>query len=211
MKLFFINGSPKAKNSASEKLLESLKKLFPDDYLISDYNLRKQQVDIKVIEQIAECNSIVLAFPLYVDGIPSQLLNCLYQMETYFKSNPNPDIKVYTLINCGFYEGSQASLALEMVRNWCQKAGIRWGQGIGIGGGGMLSSVSGTLGGQGPNKDLGIALNSLTKNISASSSDDNIFTSPNIPRFVYKVGGDFGWNQQIKSNGLTKRDLFIRK
>lgn len=211
MKLFFINGSPKVNNSASEKILESLKELLPDDYIISDYNFRKQQVDIKVIEQISESNAIVLAFPLYVDGIPSQLLKGLYQIEKYFKSNPNPNIKVYALINCGFYEGSQASIALEMLENWCEKTGISWGQGIGIGGGGMLSSVKGPLEGPGPNKDLGIALNGLAKNVSTSSSDVNIFTSPNFPRFVYKMGGDFGWNQQIKSNGLTKKDLFIRK
>lgn len=208
MKLAFINGSPKAKESTSESILLSLKTYLPEEYMITYYNFRKKQVDLNEIEQIAECNTLILAFPLYVDGIPSQLLSCLYQMEMYFKTNPNPNFTVYALVNCGFYEGKQACNALEMVENWCEKAGIIWGQGIGIGGGGMLSNLPGIPIGKGPLKNLGVALNTLANSIKNSSNSENVFTTPNIPRFVYKLGGDAGWRQKIKANGLTTKDLF---
>lgn len=211
MKIAFINGSPKPYNSASESILLSLKALLPEEYMLLDYGCRKKQVVLNEEEEISQCNSLVLAFPLYVDGIPSQLLRCLEQMETYFKINNNLNLTIYAIVNCGFYEGSQASIALEMVENWCEKAGITWGQGLGIGGGGMLSSMLGTPNHKEPKKNLVIALNTLANSIKNSSKAENIFITPNIPRFVYKIGGDFGWNQQIKANGLTKKDIFIRK
>ena len=210
MKVAFINGSPKPSNSTSESIILALKSLLPEEYMLLDYGCRKKQVIRNEKEEISKCKSLVIAFPLYVDGIPSQLLRCLEQMEAYFKQSPNINFTVYAIVNCGFYEGRQASIALEMIENWCEKAGLTWGQGLGIGGGGMLSSMLGTPNDKGPKKDLGIALNSLANSIKNNSNAENIYITPNIPRFVYKMGGDYSWNQQIKSNGLTKKDLFIR-
>ncbi|MBP1925189.1 multimeric flavodoxin WrbA [Sedimentibacter acidaminivorans] len=211
MKIALINGSPKVKNSASENILNTLKKLFTESNVISEYNFRTPKLDTKEIEEISKCNVIVFAFPLYIDEIPAHLKSCLYQMETYFKTNLNHDIKVYVLVNCGFYEGKQGLIALEMMENWCKKAEISWGQGIGIGGGGMLSGMASVPDGQGPKKNVWNALNILSKNVSNCISSENIFVSPNLPRFLYKIGGDAGWRQQIKSNGLRSKDLFIKK
>lgn len=47
-------------------------------------------------------------------------------------------LEVYCLVNCGFYEGHQNKLAIEMMGNWCEKAGIKWGEEVGIGAGGMI-------------------------------------------------------------------------
>ena len=210
MNIALINGSPKVKDSVSGNILSTLKKLLNESHNIYEYKFNTPQVDHKDIEEIAKCSSIVLAFPLYVDGIPSHLLSCLVQMESYFRINTNPNISVYALVNCGFYEGQQAIWALEMVENWCIKSYIRWGQGIGIGGGGMLSNLSVSSSGQGITKNLWEGLNKISNNISNSISADNIFVSPNFPRFLYKTGGAIGWNKKIKSNGLNKRDLNIR-
>jgi hypothetical protein len=211
MKLAFINGSPKAKDSASECILKMLKNLFNNNDMISEYNFRKPHLDNKEIEQICQCNVIVMAFPLYVDGVPAHLLSCLYEMEKFFKTSPNPNIKVYALVNSGFYEGKQNSLALEMVENWCEKCGISFGQGIGIGGGGMFPSMTNVPDGKGPKKKSYEALKILSNNISTNSSAENIFISPSFPRFAYKLSAEVGWRQKIKSNGLSRKDLFLRK
>jgi multimeric flavodoxin WrbA len=211
MKLAFINGSPKAKNSASESILKTLKNLFSDNHMISEYNFRKPHLENKEIEQVAQCNAVVLAFPLYVDGIPSQLVSCLYEMEKFFKNSPNPNFKVYAIVNCGFYEGKQNSIALEMVGNWCEKCGISFGQGIGIGGGGMLTVISNVPDGKGPKKRSYEALKNLSNTILTCSSGENIFISPSFPRFAYKLSAEAGWRQKIKANGLSTKDLFVRK
>ena len=211
MKIALINGSPKVKRSASEIILNSLKKLFDENDTLLEFKLKTPKLSIRKIEEISKCNVLVFAFPLYIDEIPAHLKDCLYQIEKYLKTNADHNIKVYTLVNCGFYEGKQNLIALSMMENWCKKAGVSWGQGIGIGGGGMLPGMAGVSDGQGPKKNMWNTLNTLADNIKNFSSSKNIYISPNFPRFVYKLGGDAGWRQQIQANGLSKKDLFIKK
>jgi multimeric flavodoxin WrbA len=211
MKIALINGSPKFKHSASGIILNSIKPKLQDNNSIEEYTFRTSEINNEDLEQISKCNVILFTFPLYVDGIPSHLLRCLYQMEKYFNSNKSNDISVYTIVNIGFYEGKQASIAIEMMRNWTEKANLKWGQGIGIGGGGMMSMISNSTDNKGPMKDVHIALTALATNILALKTADEIYTSPGIPRIVYKIGGEMGWRQSVKKNGLKTKDLFIKK
>ena len=210
MKIALIEGSPKAKDSSSKYILKTLKVLLNDEHEISEYHCRMAMLKNSDLEQIAESDVLVFAFPLYVDGIPSHLLNCLYQMETFLNTRYNPRMVVYSLVNSGFYEGRQNAIALETMKNWCEKTKLKWGQGIGIGGGGMLSALTGVPDGKGPKKNLSEALKTVVRNIGAGTTSDNIFISPNIPRFIYRLGAEMGWRQQIKGNGLKTKDLYVK-
>ena len=211
MKIALINGSPKTKDSASEFILGALKPLLTDDNEMIEYHLKSSMLNDHDLERMAACNALVFAFPLYVDGIPSHLVSCLYQMETFFSRQSTKRIVVYALVNNGFYEGRQNSIALELMENWCEKAQLIWGQGIGIGGGGMLPLLSGVPDGQGPKKNLWVALKTLTSCILTGSVADNLFISPNFPKFAYKIAAEMGWRQQAKANGLRVKDLFTQK
>ncbi|HYE12185.1 MAG TPA: hypothetical protein VEF53_18605 [Patescibacteria group bacterium] len=211
MKIALINGSPKAKNSTSEYILKSLKSLLPNEYERIEYHFRTSELSNHDMEQIAECNVLVFAFPLYVDGTPSHLINCLYQLETFFKTTLAKKRVVYSLVNCGFYEGHQNAIVLEIMKNWCEKAKLSWGQGLGIGGGGMLPMLAGVPEGQGPKKNLSKALKTIASSIAAGTAAEDIFISPNFPRFAYKLGAEMGWRQQIKANGLKPKDLFMQR
>lgn len=211
MKIALINGSPKHKNSSSGNLLKLLNSKLQDKNTIEEYILRTTEISSNDLEQISKCNVIVFAFPLYVDGIPSHLLRCLYQMEKYLSSSKNNEIYVYTIVNAGFYEGKQASIAIEMMKNWAEKANVKWGQGIGIGGGGMMSMIDKSTDSQGPMKSVHTTLTALANNILLCKSSNEIYTSPGIPRIVYKIGGEMGWRQAAKKNGLKTKDLFIIK
>lgn len=211
MKIALINGSPKAKDSSSQYILKALRSLLPEEQEIIEYHFRTPKLSNDNLEQISKCNVLVFAFPLYVDGIPAQLLNCLYEMETFFKTKPTEKITVYALVNSGFYEGHQNSIALELMKNWCEKANLTWVQGVGIGGGGMLPSMVGVPDGRGPKKNFGKALKIIASSISTGITAENIFISPNFPIFAYKLSAEMGWRQQIKGNGLKRKDLFTKK
>lgn len=211
MKIAFINGSPKAKNSSSESVLSVLKPMLIDKNEIIDYNLRTSTLSNEEIKSIGECSILIFAFPLYVDAVPSHLISCLYEMEMFFKEQLTKDKMVYALGNCGFYEGNQNTIALDIVKNWSIKAGLKWGQGIGIGGGGMLPMLKSVPDGKGPKKNLSKALKIMANNITNRNTDENIFINPNIPKFIYKLGAESDWRQQIKENGLKKKDIFRRK
>ena len=211
MKIALINGSPKVKDSASEFILRALKPLLPDEHETTGYHLKSSVVNDHDLERMAECNALVFAFPLYVDGIPSHLVSCLYQMETFLSKQSTNKIAVYALVNSGFYEGRQNAIALELLKNWCEKAKLHWGQGIGIGGGGMLPLLSGVPDGQGPKRNLSEALKAIASCILTGATADNLYISPNFPRFAFKIAAEIGWRQQGKANGLTRKDLFTQK
>lgn len=212
MKIALINGSPKSNNSVSECILQELKVFIEsDNNMISEYNFRKPQLNAEEIEELAEQDVLVFAFPLYVDGIPSHLLNCLIQLEKAFIVANKKDILVYTLVNCGFYEGHQNRVAIEIMENWCTKVGLKWGQGVGIGAGGMFQSVKSVPLGYGPKKNLGVVIKQLSDNIQNCNMGENTFIKPNFPRFAYKLAAEMGWRSSIRANGLNRKDLFLKK
>lgn len=212
MKIAFINGSPKSGESASASLLEDLKTLLSHGEVVSsDFHLGKPAISPEEMEQLGDHDILVFAFPLYYDGIPSHLLRCLSQLEKYFSSQKEKDIRVYALVNNGFYEGHQNALAIGMMKNWCVRAGLKWGQGLGCGAGGMILAVKNVPFRSRPKKKIGEALEELSGNIANKASGESIFVTMDIPRILYKLAGEMGWRQSIKANGLKKKDLFLQK
>ncbi len=124
MRIALINGSPKVNNSASSVLLEDLKECWEEYAEVVDFGFHSAVVSKEVIEELAETDAWVFAYPLYVDGIPGHLLSCLIQIEE--ARLQNPQIHIYGIVNCGFYEGIQAQLALKLLQNWSLKAGFIW-------------------------------------------------------------------------------------
>ena len=187
MKIAVINGSPKVKNSASEFILSSLKSLIPDEIEFSEFKFNHVKLTEADLIEIANIDILIFAFPLYVDGIPSHLLRCLYQLETFLNASKTKEIKVYAIVNCGFYEGRQANIAMDLMKNWSSKANLKWGQGIGIGGGGFLASLEGNPKDQGPVRSLWEALKNMAVNISEQREGENIYIVPNFPRVIYTL------------------------
>ncbi|WP_373898437.1 hypothetical protein ACER0A_007105 [Haloimpatiens sp. FM7315] len=212
MKIALVNCSPKIKNSASHCILQELKPfLSKDDTKIYDYSLNKPKINIDEMQSLSECNVLIFAFPLYVDAIPSHLLNCLIELEKFFRGLKKNDITVYALVNCGFYEGRQNHIAIEIMKNWCVKSGLKWGQGVGIGAGGMIPSIKNVKIGHGPKKNLEKAFKLLSTNILKCTSEEDIFITANFPRILYKLAAEMAWRKAIRSNGLKRKDLFLRK
>lgn len=90
-----------------------------------------------VMEKLREGYQLVMLMPLYVDGIPSHILDLMQKIEQEAKINPFT-LKVYSIVNCGFYEGRQCEYALEMVECWCIRCGFTFMGGRGIGAGEMF-------------------------------------------------------------------------
>lgn len=208
MKIALINGSPKSKNSASGELLNELKPRITNSAIINEFCFNKPQIDDTTISQLNDCDVWVFSFPLYVDGVPSQLLSCLYQIEK--SSVVNKNIMVFGIVNCGFYEGKQNAIALEILKNWCDKLKLQWGMGVGLGGGGGLAQMQFAPLGVGPKKTLGKAFFTLKNNIESKTTAPNIYLSIDFPRWLYKAFAQMGWKQMIKKNGGKAKDLDYR-
>ena len=120
----------------------------------------------------------------------------------------NSKTKIYCIANNGFFEGKQNQLAILQMKNWCQKTGAEWGQGIGIGAGEILSYVEKVPLGKGPLKNLGKALDQFSNNIKTLKSSNEIYINPNWSRMLYWIQGTISLIIKARKNKLKIRNLF---
>ena len=95
-----------------------------------------------------------------------------------------------------------------MTQVFCHASGLRWGQGIGVGAGGMVAAAPM---GKGPMKNLGLAVDALVENIRHSSANTKLFVVPNFPRFLCKTAAHFGWEREARKNGLKAMGLYGKR
>ena len=208
MKIIIINGSPKTVKSNSEILGNYLFPLLKENNIKKYYSIYFQLND-KTKNEIYNSDVVIFIFPLYVDGIPSNLLKLLVKFE---KENViRPKTKIYCIVNNGFYEGKQNFLALLHMKNWCKKVNAKWGQGIGIGSGELLPYLKKFKLGQGPLKNLEKILSRFSRNILTLNSDKNIYINPNWPKSLYFIQGSISWILKARKNNLKIRELFKKE
>ena len=205
MKIGIINGSPRGKKSNSEILIKYLCSLLKE-HQINKYYLFSSKIHSEIKSEIHNADVLIFSFPLYIDSIPSSLLDILLKFEE--EKIVNSKTKIYCIANNGFFEGKQNQLAILQMKNWCQKTGAEWGQGIGIGAGEILSYVEKVPLGKGPLKNLGKVLEQFTNNIKTLKSGNEIYVNPNWSRLLYWTQGTVSWIIKARKNGLKMRDLF---
>ena len=136
MKTVLINCSPKKQFCASAYFL-SLQRLFLGGQKVTE-TLRTPADHGRILQQLRDAQTVVFVLPLYVDGVPSHVLRFMQEMETYCKQN-SLRLGVYCVANNGFIEGRQNEPLMQVFEHFCERAGLRWGGGVGIGGGVMLN------------------------------------------------------------------------
>lgn len=140
-KIVIINCSPRKRNSSShdygEYLINSLEEKGREwDYrLCYEKNSEKEIIDASV-------SSIVFIYPLYVDALPSGMVQCLEKLEKEIAERNLKGIDVYAIVNCGFPEAIHNKISLEMLEIFCEKTGLNWRFGVSIGGGQFLREIS---------------------------------------------------------------------
>ncbi len=136
MKTVFIDCSPKKRLSASGFIM-GLTKLFVLGTKKTE-KLRTPADHDRILKEIADAETVVFSMPLYVDGVPSHLLPFLKRMEAFCREQKK-DLNVYIIANNGFIEGKQNEPLMQIMENFCDRSGIRWCGGLGIGGGVMMN------------------------------------------------------------------------
>ena len=205
MKITIINGSSRLKKSNSE-ILKNYLLNYIKDCEINEYFSFSIKLDDNLKNDIYNSDALIFIFPLYVDSIPANLLDLLVRFED--ENTINPKTKIYCIVNNGFFEGIQNHLAISQIRCWSKKVNAQWGQGIGVGGGELLSHLKKVPLGQGPLKNLGMALEKFSENILLLKSDEDIYINPNWLRILYFVQGSISWILKARKNNLRVKDLF---
>lgn len=140
MKILILNGSPKKKGSTSG-LLGRMAGLLLTGWDVRYASLRVKSEYPEIMGQLKDIDALLLAVPLYVDGIPSHVLEFLQQAEEFCGKN-GCHFLVYAISNNGFIEGAHNKVHLRMYECWCGRTGLTWGGGVGIGGGEMFRCLA---------------------------------------------------------------------
>ena len=111
----------------------------------------------------------------------------------------------------GFMRAHQNAHALHMLRHWCRRAGVRWGQGIGAGGGGMLPETQNIPMGHGPKKRLGQALQTLAEAIVSGGQAEDLYITQNFPRVLYRMSAESVWRRKGRKTAFRNRSSLQRR
>lgn len=202
MSTIMICGSPHDKGGNSTYLLEALKEKLGDGEIYNAINF-PEKAETAFLKALENGDNIVFSFPLYADSLPAYFLMFLKKLEqqlheTHFKS------RVYVIVNNGFYDDFQNSIAIKIVWKWCEKCSLKKGRVLAVGAGGMTKAAPM---GKGPMAKVEAALEKLAWDIQKNNSGDTIFVKPAFPRFMYKFMGNISFTLAGKKNGLTKADM----
>ncbi len=144
---------------------------------------------------LASVGTMVLAMPMYVDGIPSAALRVL---EAFERSGLGAGQKVYVVANMGFYESSQIVNLMSMMKSWCETCGLNYCGGIAIGAGGMMGQVM-KFGTGGPARNVLQGLGKLAKVINAGETVEDIYADAyRFPRQMYMLAANSGMKRSMK-------------
>ncbi|OFK22821.1 hypothetical protein [Olsenella sp. HMSC062G07] len=136
MRTLIVSCSPKRRLSASG-LLACVQRLSVRG-TVRRLALRRRGDLPAVLEHLCQADAVILSMPLYVDGVPSHVLEFLREAETFCKENDlHP--RLYCIANNGFIEGRQSEPLMRTLENFCARSGLDWCGGVGVGGGVMLN------------------------------------------------------------------------
>jgi multimeric flavodoxin WrbA len=209
MKIIIINGSQKSGDSNTGIILKELRGHIKKEHELISYTLGSKQFPPAVYSEAAAGDVIILAFPLYIDSVPSKVLAMLMELEHHIKKESTQN--VYAIINNGFYEGKQTHIAFEIIQNWCERGGLKFCGGIGQGAGEMIGSTKNIPLGRGPFKNLGRELKLLAGKIELKESFGVTYLSPAFPRFLWRfMAKHTFWHSLARKNQLKIKDITKR-
>ena len=152
---------------------------------------------------------VILAFPLYVDGLPYLVTQALEQIAARRDNETDIQRPLFLAIsNCGFPEAAHNATALAICRQFADEAGFAWAGGLALGQGGALAGRPlAEVGGMAHNvvAALDLAAAALAAGQPAPEEAVALMARPFIPARAYMLMGDLGWLMQARQNRVVTR------
>lgn len=205
-KTILINGSVRFQNGNSAVLAKELAQLLKQEPAVIplvSYLSRMQDL----YKETEETETIVFCVPLYVDGLPSQVIRFMEYLEKHYRGGSK---KIYVLANMGLYESSQLASLFTAVRLWCAKMGFDYCGGLGVSAGELIGTLKKNVPFRlFPSRKIDQGMRRLAQAVNAGEVIDDIFAEPfAFPRSLYvKIAND-NWNSLAKQNGIRPEDLY---
>jgi hypothetical protein len=207
-------GSQKGPNSTSNSigtfLLDKLKqKGVTTERVFISQCLGSDEKIASMLRTVDNSDLVIIAFPLYGDGLPSLAIKTLELISEHGVRDENKSFAA--IANCGFPEGMHNDTALAVCRIFARQAGFKWAGGLGMGGGPTVSRGSLTTIGwsnlliRNQKKALGIAADALSKGEPIPKKATALMAKLGYPVSFYLWFANRGWRSMIKkANSIDK-------
>jgi len=208
-------GSPKKSGSASESMLDYLAEKLEEDGVATGKvhllkSLKSEESRMELLESVDGSDIIALAFPLYVNGLPSHVIRALQLVEDRRKADKKPgELRMLAICNSGFPQSRQSINAVEMCHIFASRAGLKWLGGLTLGAGMMVSEkrlqdMPRRAG------DVMRAMDMVAASVAAGGEVPpeavDMMTKRAIPNWVYTSFIGTMWKRMARKNGV-KGDL----
>lgn len=192
-KILILNGSPREPRSNSKQYAALFAKASRMD---TEYRAITKTNHLELCRAAADCDQLLLVFPLYADSPPVTLLHFLRALAEH---PPAEKPRVSVLINCGFLEPEQNDVAVEIIQAFCQANGYPFGSVLEIGGGeAILNTPFAFL--------VRRKIGKLAAAMAAGRSRRLKVTMP-ITKKMYLGASTTYWENYGKRNGITRAQM----
>jgi hypothetical protein len=159
--------------------------------------LRTEARTAELLAAVDAAGLVILAFPLYVDGLPYLVTRALERIAAHRRAHPTPVPAAFLAIaNCGFPEAAHNTIALSICRQFAEEAGFAWAGGLALGEGGAISGRP-LAEGNGMARNVVVALDRTAAAMAAGEPAPEeaveLMARPFIPATAYMLMGDLGW------------------
>jgi NAD(P)H-dependent FMN reductase len=222
-----IVGSPKTNSPSTSSALGTylLERLcdhrWETESLTLRASLNRPEGEAALLAAIDRARLILLVFPLYVDALPYLVTKALTLTAAHRRSAANPPLqRLVAIVNSGFPETHQNSVALAICREFAAQSGIAWGGGLALGGGGVIGGQPLAM-----NKRPGLSVKHAIRALDLTAA--NLSEGRPVPaevlgllaknpvpfmpfalwRWIYIRFGGKGFEQEAARNGVSKERL----
>lgn len=212
-KVLVLVGSPKARSTSAslgDHIIGLLRQRgLSTDALHITTILRTADGTRALLSASEGADIIVLAFPLYVDSLPSPLVRALELLTEHRRGMERPPRqRLLAISNCGFPEAKHNDTALAQCRIFCRDAGIEWIGGLGLGGGGMIGGLPLAKRGRAVRRvaaSLELAADALATEKPLPEEAVSLMARPLVTSWLYLLVGHSGWRRQARKFGALKK------
>ncbi|MCR4952014.1 MAG: hypothetical protein K6A40_11900 [Solobacterium sp.] len=203
-KTVFLNGSVRGKNANSYAFGRQLMSFMTEESGFCHISTYLNDLSA-LVETCADADTLVFCVPLFVDGLPSQVLRFQRAFE---KEYAGPAKNVYVLANMGLYETEQLNNLNEMMRLWCRTMDFSLKGCLSIGAGELLRVLMDT---EPFCRDLKETMKRFARAVESGEKTETLTAGPSFfPRSLYIAVANVSFCLTAKRNKLHIRDLYER-
>lgn len=211
-KALLLVGSPRTRNSNSNSIGEYLFDQLRTQSITTDkiylYTVLRTPEKLRAFDEAIEAaDLIVLAFPLYVDSLPSPVIELLEYIAANRKGLKRRGQLFAAIANCGFPEAQHNMTALRICELFAGHAGFEWAGSLALGGGEAIAGKPLIEGGGRTihiRKSLDDAAEALRQGHAIPQSAQEKIGKSVIPHWVYRMVGGLGWKKQARRYGADE-------